>query len=249
MAPPVFLIDPAVVPDAQGRVTLEGDEAHHAARVARLRVGESVDLVDGQGRRLHGEVMAVSRDRVDVAIHREDHEPQPSPRIVVVQALAKGDRAEHAVSAMTEVGVDVIVPWSAQHCVATWAGERVEKGPARWRTTARASAKQARRSRLPVISPLHATTDLDSWIRGSALAVCLDESADQPVATLDIPDEGDIVLLVGPEGGISPAERERLASLGAVTGRLGPSVLRTSTAGAVAAAVVLSRTARWGAPA
>ena len=248
MVAPVFLVDPGTEPSVDGIVTVMGEEARHAAQVTRLRPGERVDLVDGEGRRLEGTVGTAARDRLDVVVTRVIAEPEPSPRIVVVQALAKGDRGEQAVAAMTEVGVDAIVPWSAEHCITRWSGERAQRGVERWRTTARAAAKQARRSRIPDVRPLHATKDLEAVVGTAALAICLDESVDTALASLTIPDRGDVVLIIGPEGGISDAERAHLVSLGAVLARLGPTVLRTSTAGPVGAAVVLARTPRWGAP-
>jgi 16S rRNA (uracil1498-N3)-methyltransferase len=247
MAAPVFFIDPAIEPDEAGIVYVVGDEARHAAQVVRLRTGERVDLVDGDGRRLEGTVRTASRDRLEVVIDRVVHEAAPAPRVVVVQALAKGDRGEQAVAAMTEVGVDVIVPWSAEHCVTRWSGERAQRGVDKWRATARASAKQSRRTRVPEVQRVHTTAELDPWISEAALVLCLDESAHEPLAGMAIPDRGDIVLVVGPEGGVSGAEREYLVGRGARLARLGPTVLRTSTAGPVGAAVVLARTSRWGA--
>lgn len=247
MVAPVFFVDAGTEPDADGIVSITGEEARHAAQVSRLRPGERVDLVDGEGRRLEGTVGAASRDHVAVAIDRIVDEPEPTPRIVVVQALAKGDRGEQAVAAMTEVGVDAIVPWSAEHCITRWSGDRAQRGVDKWRTTARAAAKQSRRSRVPDVRPLHATKDLEAVIAPAALTICLDESADTALASMTIPDRGDVVMVVGPEGGISPAERAHLVSLGARLARLGPTVLRTSTAGPVGAAVVLARTPRWGA--
>lgn len=248
MAAPVFFVDPGNEPDTDGVVSVIGDEARHASQVVRLRTGERVDLVDGQGRRFEGTVRSASRDRLDVAVDRVVDESEPAPRIVVVQALAKGDRGEQAVAAMTEVGVDVIIPWSAEHSISRWSGARAQRGVDKWRATARASAKQARRSRVPEVLPLHSTADLDARLADAALIISLDESAREPLAGMDIPGSGDVVLVVGPEGGISDAEREHLAGLGARLARLGPTVLRTSTAGPVGAAVVLARTPRWGAP-
>lgn len=249
MAPHVFLIDPATEPDDRQVISLDGDEARHAAQVVRLRVGETVHLVDGAGRRLVGEVANVDRDRVQVRVAEVSLEPLPTPRIVVIQALAKGDRGERAIEAMTEVGVDVIIPWSAERCVTRLTGDRAVRGVDKWRATARAATKQSRRSRLPQITDLHSTEALRPWIADAALAICLDESADAPLAAMTIPHEGDVTLIVGPEGGVSRAETDLFSAAGARTGRLGPSVLRTSTAGPVAAAVVLSRTPRWGSPA
>lgn len=249
MAAPVFFVDPGSEPDASGLVAIAGDEARHAVQVVRLRAGERVDLVDGEGRRLEGTVHSASRDLLEVAVDRIVQEPEAAPRIVVIQALAKGDRGEQAVAAMTEVGVDVIVPWSAEHCVTRWSGERAQRGVDKWRAAARAAAKQSRRTRVPGVPALHSTVDLDPWLADAALVLCLDESALEPLSAMDIPRSGDIVLVVGPEGGLSDAERDHLVARGARLARLGPSVLRTSTAGPVGAAVVLSRTPRWGATA
>ena len=245
MAAAVFYVAPGASPGADGTITLTGDEARHAAQVSRVRVGEVLHVVDGCGQRFEGEVTAIARDSVVVRVDRTCVEPEPSPRIVVIQALAKGDRGERAVEAMTEVGVDVIVPWSAEHCVTRWVGDRADRGVAKWRSAARTSAKQARRARMPEVLDLHSTAELEPLITGAALALCLDESADQPLASLEIPSVGDIVMIVGPEGGLSPTERDRLAGFGAQPALLGPTVLRTSTAGPVAAGVVLSRTSRW----
>lgn len=248
MAPAVFYVDPPAEPDAGGIASITGEEARHAAQVTRLRVGEPVDLVDGCGRRLEGEVVGVTRDRVDVRIVRTSLEPDPQPRVIVIQALAKGDRGERAVEAMTEVGVDVIVPWAAERCVTRWVGERAERGVDKWRTTARTAAKQARRARVPDVERMHSTAELEPWISGAALALCLDEAGEYPIAEAVVPHRGDVVLVVGPEGGISESERDRLVGFGARPARLGPSVLRTSTAGPVAAGVILSRTPRWSSP-
>ena len=249
MAAPVFFVDPGNEPDADGVVRIAGDEARHASQVVRLRAGERVDLVDGAGRRYEGTVLSASRDRLEVAVDHIVDEPDPAPRIVVVQALAKGDRGEQAVAAMTEVGVDVIVPWSAQHGITQWSGDKAQRGVEKWRATARASAKQARRSRVPDVLPLHSTADLDARLAHAALVICLDESSSEPLAGFDIPATGDVVLIVGPEGGLSDSERAHLTGLGARLARLGPTVLRTSTAGPVGAAVVLARSPRWGASA
>jgi 16S rRNA (uracil1498-N3)-methyltransferase len=127
MAAPVFFIDPGSAPDSEGIVCVRGEEARHATQVMRLRAGERVDLVDGEGRRLEGTVRSVSRDQLDVAIARITEDPDPAPRIIVIQALAKGDRGEQAVAAMTEVGVDEIVPWSAEHCITRWTGDRAQR--------------------------------------------------------------------------------------------------------------------------
>lgn len=233
---------------------LAGAEGRHAATVRRLAPGERLDLTDGAGTLAEGRVTAVRPGTVELAVLARHFEPAPSPRLVVVQAIPKGDRGELAVETMTEVGVDVIVPWAAERCVAVWRGERAEKGVARWRSAAVAAAKQSRRAWLPEITPLAATAAVADRVRGAGLALLLDPEAPDPLARLAASvasaasagkPGGEVVLIVGPEGGIAPGETELLATAGATGARLGPTVLRASTAGAVAAALVLSAAGRW----
>lgn len=230
---------------------LAGAEGRHAATVRRLAPGERLDLTDGAGTLAQGRVTAVRPGSVELAVLARHFEPAPAPRLVVVQAIPKGDRGELAVETMTEVGVDVIVPWAAQRCVAVWRGERASKGVARWRSAAVAAAKQSRRAWLPEISPVAATAAVADRVRGAGLALLLDPEAPDPLAKLaataaSAGGPGDeVVLIVGPEGGITPGETELLAGAGATGARLGPTVLRASTAGAVAAALVLSAAGRW----
>jgi 16S rRNA (uracil1498-N3)-methyltransferase len=229
---------------------LTGAEGRHAATVRRLGPGERLDLTDGAGTLAQGRVTAVRPGTVELAVLARRTEPAPEPRLVVIQAIPKGDRGELAVETMTEVGVDVIVPWAAERCVAVWRGERGDKGVARWRTTAVAAAKQSRRAWFPEITPLASTADAADRVRAARLALLLDPEAPDALAGLAGLAEaggpgGEIVLIVGPEGGIAPGEAELLARSGATGVRLGPTVLRASTAGAVAAALVLSAAGRW----
>jgi 16S rRNA (uracil1498-N3)-methyltransferase len=242
MSRPVFLLED-LGPD---RLVLSGAEGRHAATVRRLRAGEAVDLVDGRGGRARCVVAAVERDTVALDVVDRAVEPPPSPRLVVVQALAKGDRGELAVELATEVGVDEVVPWAAERCVARWEGARGEKAHERWRSTARAAAKQSRRARLPVVAPLASTPEVASRVAEAAGALVLHEAAVIVMADVALPATGDLLLVVGPEGGVSERELEALTAAGATPVRLGPTVLRASTAGAVAAAVACVRTGRWG---
>jgi 16S rRNA (uracil1498-N3)-methyltransferase len=238
---PLFLAD-----DVGGaRVVLTGAEGRHAATVRRLRIGEEVDVADGRGTRVTGPVAAVGKDVVEVTVVARSVEPPPQPRLVLVQALAKGERAELAVELATEVGVDEVVPWAAQRCVVRWEGERGARALARWRATAREAGKQARRARLPEVAALAHTSDVVARARDAALTLVLHEVATAPLAATPLPSHGDVLLVVGPEGGVTDGELEVLAKAGARAVRLGGSVLRTSTAGAAAAAVVSARTARW----
>ena len=226
--------------------TLTGGEGFHAATVQRLEVGESVMLADGLGRFAHGTVVEVpAKDQLVVSIVAITEAPQPTPRLIVVQAIPKGDRAELAVEMLTEVGVDVIVPWAASRCVAQWKGDKIEKGVEKWKATARESAKQARRPRTPQMRALASTDDVVRLIRNTKPAWVLHEDGDARLSGMSVPLSGDVVLVVGPEGGVSPQELDAFIAAGAESVRLGPSVLRTSTAGAVAAGIVLARTTRW----
>jgi 16S rRNA (uracil1498-N3)-methyltransferase len=227
-----------------GRVVLLGAEARHAAVVRRISPGEWVELTDGDGGVVAGTVTVATPDRLEVAVARRWAEPAPQPRLLVAQALAKGDRAEAAVAVLTEVGVDEVLPWAASRCVVQWRGERGAKALSRWRVTAREAAKQSRRAWLPAVAEPVGTQALAALARTAALAVVLHEEAVEPLAALRWPESGDVLLVVGPEGGITAEETEALGRAGARVCRLGDTVLRTSTAGAVAAAVVLAAT-RW----
>ncbi len=227
-------------------VTVEGDEAHHAVVVRRLRAGEQVTLADGLGVVVVGTVGVSSKRSFDVQVTAVREVAQPTPTVTVVQALPKGDRGELAVEVLTEIGAARIVPWTATRSVAVWRGERAAKSHAKWQSTAREAAKQARRAWHPVVLPLATTADVAALIGGADLAVVLHEDASEPIGAIAVPDAGEIVVAVGPEGGLTDDEISGFVAAGAVAVRLGDEVLRTSTAGVAAVAALLSRTSRWG---
>jgi 16S rRNA (uracil1498-N3)-methyltransferase len=224
---------------------LTGPEGRHATTVRRLAAGERADVTDGRGTLAVCVVTGAARGRLELTVVTRHAEPAPDPRIVVVQAIPKGDRGELAVEIMTEVGVDVVVPWAAERCVARWRGDRAEKSLARWRGTAREAAKQARRAWFPEVTEPAATGDVAERVGAASLAILLDPDAPTALGRVPLARGGEIVLIVGPEGGVSPAESRALVQAGAVSARLGPSVLRASSAGAVAGALVLSGCGRW----
>ncbi len=229
-------------------VTVEGDEAHHAVAVRRLRVGERVVLTDGAGTTATGPVTSTGKRVFVVEVAEVAEHARPEPSLTVVQALPKGERGELAVEVLTEVGVAHIVPWAAARSVAVWKGERIAKGLARWRSTAREAAKQSRRPWHPAVADLASTDAVAALVGGAALAVVLHEEAAEPLAHLEVPTSGEIVVVVGPEGGLSDDEVATLTAAGARSVRLGAEVLRTSTAGVAAVSALLARTPRWGAP-
>lgn len=227
-------------------VTVEGDEAHHAVVVRRLRVGERLLLTDGVGRVATGEVTATAKRAFTVAVTEVADHPEPRPSITVVQALPKGERGELAVEVLTEIGVARIVPWAAARSVAVWKGERAAKSHAKWQATAREAAKQARRAWHPEVLPLAATEEVADLIASADVAIVLHEDATEPLGALALPADGHLVVVVGPEGGLTDDEVTRFVAHGAVAVRLGAEVLRTSTAGVAAVAALLARTPRWG---
>lgn len=225
-------------------VVLEGPEGRHAATVKRTQPGEHLRLADGAGRVVTGEVESVERDRLTLRAATVYDVPEPSPRFVLVQALAKGDRDDQAIEAATELGVDEVVPWQAGRSIVQWRGDRGAKAWAKWDAVLVAATKQSRRPRRPVLAPAATTAALADRIATGATAYVLHEDADEPLAALALPDEGDVLVVVGPEGGIAPDELDAFRAAGARVVRLGDTVLRSSSAGPAALAV-LSSSARW----
>lgn len=241
--PAVFLVDRL---PQQDETVLDGPEGRHAATVRRLRAGEQVLLSDGRGELADCQVLATEHASLRLSVLRRWHEPAPQPRVVLAQALIKGDRGELAVELATEAGVDHIVPWRASRCIARWDdGQRGAKAHGRWQGAATQAAKQARRARVPEVTAPVSTRQLGELSAASALSLVLHESAAAALPEQSLPASGDLLLVVGPEGGVSQDELAALTAAGAVPTRLGPSVLRASTAAAVALGAIGVLTGRW----
>ncbi len=245
MSLPVFVVPSMSGVKVDETVDLTGDEAWHAVVVRRIRVGQPVALTDGAGLRAVCSVTSAAGRALSASVLEVSSVSAPSPRVVVVQAIPKGDRGELAVAMLTEVGVDVVVPWAAARSVAVWRGERAATSLARWRSSAREAAKQSRRAWFPQVADPASTADVVGLLRDAALCVVLHEPASVSLASLDVPTRGDVVIVVGPEGGISDEELAAFAEVGAESVRLGPTVLRTSTAGVAATAALLTRSICW----
>ncbi|WP_068259200.1 16S rRNA (uracil(1498)-N(3))-methyltransferase [Janibacter limosus] len=246
MTAPLFLVDPGTL-DGLGVddvVDLTGPEAHHAATVVRLAVGEEVLVADREGSRVLTTAQAVSGDLVRLQVAARVDEPAPALRLTLVQALAKDGRDEDAVEAATELGVDGIVPWQADRSIVRWKGPKADKGLRKWTNVIERAAKQSRRGRWPRLGELVTTSGLVDLCAPGVTPFVLHEDATIPLATVDLPTDGEVLLVVGPEGGISPQEIERLVAAGATPVRLGSQVLRASTAGPAAIAVISAR-GRW----
>lgn len=257
MSNPVFFT-PAGSLDGVGAgsvFSLDGAEARHAVTVKRLAVGEAVDIADGAGTRLTGTVSEVGSGTLSVTASHVAFEHQPDVRLVLVQALAKGDRDELAIETATELGIDAVVPWQAERSIVRWKGDRAAKAHAKWQSVVTAAAKQARRAWIPAVRPILDSAALAKAVAAADLAVILHEDAKNPLRTVleesavlkgAAPDSPcDLLLIVGPEGGISPREVTRLSDAGAVTALLGHHVLRSSTAGPAAVVLASDVLGRW----
>ena len=225
------------------RVQLVGAEARHAVTVSRLAVGERAVIGNGAGLVVEGVITLADHTALEIEVDTVDLAPVPAPAIFLVQALAKGDRDELAVQAATELGADGVVPWSAQRSISRWEGAKVAKGHARWEAIVREATKQSVRPFLPDVAPLVTTKQLAA-LAGQSQMIVLDPTGDRPLTAVDS-DGRDVVVVVGPEGGIAPSELDSLRAGGAVVVRLGSTVLRTSTAGPAAIAVLNAKLGRW----
>lgn len=237
------------VPAVGGTAVVDGDEGFHAATVRRIRPGEVLVLSDGAGVVADCEVTDAGKRSLTARVLTRRAVPVPHPRVTVVQAIPKSERSELAVELATEAGADDFVAWQADRCVARWDGDRAEKGLRRWRAVARSAARQSRRPYIPTVADPMSTDALAGYVEervaAGAAVLALHESAERPLAECLGAQPESIVLLVGPEGGISDEEIARLSRAGAQPVRLGPTVLRTSTAAAVALGAIGVLTARW----
>jgi 16S rRNA (uracil1498-N3)-methyltransferase len=245
MAATLFYAD--TIPAVGATAIIDGDEGFHAATVRRIRPGESLVLSDGAGMLAECVVEIADKRSLTARVTTRRTAPRPRPTVTVVQAIPKAERSELAVELATEAGADEFIAWQAERCVARWDDDRAAKGLRRWRAVARSAARQSRRAWIPeVTGPLAIGELCDSLrTRPGAVALVLHESAERPLVEVAVARAESVVVVIGPEGGITDAEVAALAAVGAVPVRLGPTVLRTSTAAAVALGAVGVLTPRW----
>ncbi|OBH12853.1 16S rRNA (uracil(1498)-N(3))-methyltransferase [Mycobacterium sp. E1747] len=247
MVATLFYVD--ALPDVGALAALDGDEGFHAATVRRIRPGEQLVLGDGAGGLAHCEVEHAGRDGLRARVLKRWSVAAGRPPVTVVQALPKSERSELAIELATEAGADAFVAWQAARCVASWQGARVDKGLRRWRAVARSAARQSRRAHIPPVHGVLSTAALVERVRdelgAKGVVLALHESAADPLTRIDFGGATSLLLVVGPEGGIAPEEIDALTEAGAVAVRLGPQVLRTSTAAAVALGALGVLTPRW----
>jgi 16S rRNA (uracil1498-N3)-methyltransferase len=241
----LFYVD--ALPEVGELAVVDGDEGFHAANVRRIRTGEELDLGDGNGAVAHCVVEDVAKGRLTARVLDRRTVPAATPAVTIVQALPKSDRSELAVELATEAGADAFVAWQASRCVARWDGRaKVDKGLRRWAAVARSAARQSRRPYIPPVTGLLSTAELAQRVRDDgATALVLHESATVKLTELPVAQADSLLLIVGPEGGIADDEIAALSAAGATAVQLGPTVLRTSTAAAVALGALGALTPRW----
>ncbi|AKE40946.1 16S ribosomal RNA methyltransferase RsmE [Corynebacterium kutscheri] len=243
MSLPVFIASD--IPETGQNVMLSGSEGKHAVSVKRIQPGEFIELIDGYGVRARSQVLSTSgKDQLVAQVIEQHQEPVPTPRVSIIQALPKSERSELAVDLMTQAGVDEIIPWAAERCIAQWVGNKAIKGRMKWENAAISAAKQSRRVRVPIIAELATTAEVENRITQADLAVVLHENARVSLKELDFQVK-DIVLIIGPEGGISDKELARFSAVGAHAVHLGKEVVRTASAGMVALSALGVLTSRW----
>jgi 16S rRNA (uracil1498-N3)-methyltransferase len=238
---PLFLLDDLGRPVLGTRVALGGPEGRHASVVRRIGIGEMIMIADGLGSGVRGPVVAVDKSGLVVEVTEQLQTPVRARRFVAVQALAKGDRSELAIEMLTELGIDEIVPWSAARSIVRWTGDRAEKSLSRWRSTVREAAKQSRRLTVPTVTEARTTKQLATRITEAAIALVLHEDATESLVDVELPTAGTVMIIIGPEGGITAEELDALLAAGAHAVSISDGVLRTSTAGVVALAGLLLR--------
>ena len=244
MSRALFYVD--AVPAVGEVAVVDGDEGFHAASVRRLRAGEELDLGDGAGTVAHVVVEGVAKGSLTTRVLSRRTIDRPRPEVTVVQALPKSDRSELAIELATEAGADAFVAWQSDRCVARWEGAaKVEKGLRRWQAVARSAARQSRRPYIPPVTSLVHTGELSAIVAAAPLALVLHESASRPLTGVPLADAAAVTLIIGPEGGIGDDELAVLVAAGATAVRLGPSVLRTTSAAAVGLGALGVLTRRW----
>jgi 16S rRNA (uracil1498-N3)-methyltransferase len=237
----LFLVDKL---EDSNLIEVSGDEAHHAIKVLRTSVGEEILISDGTGNWVRACVEYIEKKTFTAKVLERGFQPEKSPRLIVVQGLPKSDRVKDAIEILVESGVDVIIPWQADRSISKWQKDSLTK----WQSVAEAATKQSRRFRKPeIIDGLSLSQLLEIESENSAVLV-MHESATtklSEVVTSKFAGMSEIVIVIGPEGGISDSELELLQSTGAHIVGLGPEVFRSAHAGGAALSAVSALIGRW----
>ncbi len=237
----LFLVDKL---ESSQSIEVAGDEAHHAIKVLRIKLGEEILVSDGAGNWVRAVVENIEKKTFMAKVLERGFQEEKSPRIIVVQGLPKSDRVKDAIEILVESGVDLIIPWQADRSISKWQKDSLDK----WQSAAVAATKQSRRFRKPeIIDGLSLSEILEIESENSAFLV-MHESATtklSEVVTSKFADMSEIIIVIGPEGGISDSELAILEGAGAHIVGLGPEVFRSAHAGGAALSAVSALIGRW----
>jgi 16S rRNA (uracil1498-N3)-methyltransferase len=238
---PVFLVDSLPL---NGEVLLDGDEAHHAISVSRVRIGEHLILTDGNGARAEVEVIEIAKKTLNARIVLREDIADSEIKISVLQALTKGDRARETVELLTEAGVNHILPWNAARSIGQWKGDR--ESLEKWKSWAREATKQSRRSWIPRVEKLHSLGEAIQAFSQFDLVLLFHEGSQEKLSSLlhnQHPKR--VLIIIGPEGGVTDEETEKFLLAGAKIASMGRPVFRSAHAGAAALAAVQTGLGIW----
>lgn len=227
------------LPTSTGAIyEFDGEDAHHAVRVLRMTAGEIFMLSDGEGAWSEVKVFAVKKKSLEVQVLSSGFQEPLRTSITVVQAIPKGDRAKEAIELLTEAGVDTIIPWTSSRSIG--------KGTDKFAITAREASKQSRRLRIPRVVDSASTDQICALIKQSSCTVVFHESAPSALSELKLPlGISDVVIIIGPEGGITDEELARFSDAGAMLSRMGRPVLRSAHAGIAAVSALCAKLQVW----
>lgn len=221
---------------------LSGDEGHHAVAVMRLAVGEQIKIADGSGNWVSGTITEVGKKNLKIDIAQRGSSQAGKPELVVVQAVTKSDRTKEMLELLTVGGADQIIPWQAERCISKWQSDSASK----WLLLIKEAAKQARRVKLPVLSEEVTSNQLVKLFKATDKVIILHEDASTGISQINLLKDAErIILIIGPEGGISDSEISQLESAGAVSARMGDLVLRSAHAGFAALSAIQAAIGRW----
>lgn len=217
----------------EGVLAITGDEHHYLSRVRRARPGDTVELVDGAGRRATATITRIMDAQTELSVAAPEDVPAPVPLVRAAIPWIKGDRMDWCVEKLVEAGCDEIVIWPAARAVVQLDGPRREARVLKLAAAALAAARQCGSVRVPEVRAIDALAALPA----SGLHLVLDPAADAPLA---VGDASEVTVLSGPEGGLAPDELDALAGWTSVG--LGPRILRAETAPVLATALVRAQT-------
>lgn len=222
--------------------TLDNDDAHHAIKVLRLKLGEVIKISDGVKKWVSGSIIEISKKELTISISERGDFEEKKPELVLVQAVTKSERNKEMLELAIEAGVDRIIPWQAERSISKWQSDSAQK----WEIGIKEACKQARQVRLPKLMPMLTTAGVVQLLSKDARIVVFHESASEKFTQLQLPESlASIYLVIGPEGGISQSELSIFENGGSKIVRLGETVLRSAHAGFAAISAVQTKLGRW----